>query len=67
MAEFPKAPLKRVLIKAGARRVSEDAVEELRKLTLQRASDLAAKAIAQAKKADRKTVTEEDIVRASRV
>lgn len=66
MAEFPRAPLKRVLLDAGAKRVSEDAAEELKKEVIKWANDLSKKAVQEAKKAGRKTVQEQDILRASR-
>ncbi len=66
MAELPLAPLKRILKKAGAERVSDDAVEALRDEIEDRAHDLAEKARDYAHHADRKTVQREDVKAARR-
>ncbi len=66
MAELPLAPLKRILKKAGAERVSDDAVEALRDEIEDKAHDLAEKARDYAHHADRKTVQREDVKAARR-
>lgn len=66
MAELPLAPLKRILKKAGAERVSDDAVEALRDEVEDRAHGMAEKARDYANHANRKTVQKEDITAARR-
>jgi histone H3/H4 len=65
MGDIPKLPFERILKKAGAKRVSQDALEEFSLLIEERMLKLAADALALAKHAGRKTITEED-VRAAR-
>lgn len=65
MGDIPKLPFERILKKAGARRVAQDALEEFSILIEERMLKLAADALALAKHAGRKTITEED-VRAAR-
>lgn len=61
MAELPLAPLKRVAKNAGAQRVSEEAVVELREVLEEIAEDLAKDAVVATKHAGRVTVKKEDI------
>jgi len=58
---IPIAPLYRILRKAGATRVSEDAKREFVDVVVSVAEKLAERAIEFAKHAGRKTVQEEDI------
>jgi histone H3/H4 len=66
MSDLPLAPVERLIRKAGAERVSEDAAEALADVLEDMAVDLAQKAAQLAKHAGRKTVTAEDIKLASR-
>jgi histone H3/H4 len=61
MSELPIAAIDRLIRKAGAERVSEDAAEELGKILSEVAIDISKQAIELAKHAKRKTVTSEDI------
>jgi histone H3/H4 len=61
LAEIPVAPIERIAKKAGASRISDDAKIRLRDVIEEHALDLAAKANALARHANRKTVKKEDI------
>ncbi len=61
MAELPLAPVKRIIKQAGAHRVAEEAVEELRDELEEHAQDRARQAKEYAEHAGRKTVQADDI------
>ncbi len=61
MAELPLAPIDRLVRKAGAERVSAEAVEKLREVLEDYAISVAKKAVDIAKHAGRKTVKVDDI------
>ena len=62
---MPLAPFERILKKAGAKRVSHEAMRELSKIMEERLLLVASEAVVLAKHAGRKTVIDED-VRAAR-
>lgn len=59
---FPLSPLKRILRKAGAKRVSAGAAESLREVLLEMADELSVRAWKAAQHAGRRTVKREDIL-----
>jgi len=58
---LPKAPFERVLKKAGAKRVSQEALDEFAKVMEDQLYVIAKEAAALAKHAGRKTILAEDI------
>ncbi|RLE49963.1 MAG: histone [Candidatus Methanomethylicota archaeon] len=66
MPEIALAPFDRILRKAGAERVGEDALEALRDVVEQIALEIAREAVIFAKHAGRKTVIADDVRLASR-
>ena len=61
MAYLPKQPFERILKKAGAKRVSQEALEEFAQVTEEKLMKIASEAAAMAKHAGRKTITDEDV------
>ncbi|MCS7364238.1 MAG: histone family protein [archaeon GB-1867-035] len=61
MPELPLAPVDRLIRKAGASRVSENAAEALREILEEIAIEVSREAIELANHAERKTVTADDI------
>lgn len=58
---LPDAPVDRIIRKAGAKRVSEGAVEELRDAIQELGEEVAQDAVEMAQHANRNTVKKEDI------
>ena len=63
---IPKAPVIRILIQAGAKRVSEDAASTFAELLKDISLDIGRKAVEIAKHSGRKTVHDKDIKLAAR-
>jgi len=63
---LPLTPFERILKKVGAKRVSQDALEEMAKVVEEKIFKIATEAAALAKHAGRKTVTDEDVRMARR-
>ena len=61
MPEIPLAPLERIIKKAGAERVAEDAKAKMSEILEDYALQVGARANQLAKHANRKTITKEDI------
>jgi len=61
VAELPLAPIDRIIRRAGAERVGDDAVKALCKILEDVALDIAREAVELARHAGRKTVTADDI------
>lgn len=58
---LPKLPFERILKKVGAKRVSQDALEEFANVMEERVTEVAKAAVELAKHAGRKTLIGEDI------
>lgn len=58
---IPKAPVARMLLNAGADRVSEDAIDVFAQILEQKAEEIAAKAVKISKHTGRKTIHDSDI------
>lgn len=66
MAELPNAPVKRILVKHGASRMSAAALAKATEAAEAYLGDLARKALVHAEVAKRKTIMDEDIEKAAR-
>jgi len=64
--EISSAPIHRIIRKAGASRVSEDAAEELKRVLEEVGLSVAKEALGLAQYAGRRTVKREDVERAAR-
>ena len=58
---IPKAPVGRILMRAGAKRVSQDATNAFTEILTEMAEDIATQAVKIAKHSGRKTVNDGDI------
>ena len=58
---LPLLPFERIARKAGVKRISKDAIEELRDASLEYALELAEKAVKVSQHAGKRTVQEEDV------
>lgn len=61
MSVLPKLPFERLMKKAGAKRVSEEALDEMAKILEEKMTEIAKEAAMLAKHAGRKTILEEDV------
>ena len=61
VSTIPKAPVGRILMKAGAKRVSQDAVDAFTEILTEQTEKIARKAAEISKHAGRKTVHEGDV------
>ena len=59
--DLPNAPIERIIRKAGAERVSKDAVEELKDAVKDLGDEVASDAVNMADHAERNTVKKEDV------
>lgn len=66
MMSLPNAPIERIIRKAGADRVSEEAVAELKDAIEKAGQEIARDANEMADHANRNTITKEDIEMATR-
>lgn len=58
---IPKAPIGRIVINAGAKRVSQDAIDSFTEILTEKTEIIAKKAVEIAKHSGRKTVHEGDV------
>ena len=61
MSILPRLPFERILKRAGAKRVSQEALEEFSKVMEEKLMEIAKEAAMMAKHAGRKTIIEEDV------
>ena len=61
VSTIPKAPVGRILMNAGAKRVSQDAVDAFTELLTEMTEKIATKAVEISKHSGRKTVHEGDV------
>lgn len=61
MGILPKLPFERLMKKAGAKRVSEDALEEMAKVLEEKLTEISKEAALLAQHAGRKTILDEDV------
>jgi histone H3/H4 len=61
MSILPKLPFERLMKRAGAKRVSDEALEEMAKVLEDKLGEVAKEATLLAKHAGRKTILEEDV------
>lgn len=61
MGDLPKMPFERILKKAGAKRVSQESLEEFAIVMEERLLKIAEESLALAKHAGRKTITDDDV------
>jgi histone H3/H4 len=66
MYNLPRAPFERILKRAGAKRVSQDAMDEFAKVMEEKMFNVAKEAAMLAKHAGRKTIVGEDVRMARR-